>query len=215
MRETLAPDGPVMQFFSHCLDLIIVSILFSISCIPVITIGCALSSAYYAIVKAVRQGEGHVVKAYFHSFGQNWKQGLGLGILFDVVLAALFLNVWVILRNNMGNAGIVFGAVFGAMLLIVFILMSYCFPILSRFECHWAGLLQTGVQFALCYGGKTVQLLVMEIVLIGGMVAGMLLMPVLVLILPGLIIFAQSQILEPLFVQYMPEGGEEHGTETI
>lgn len=214
MREMIAPEGPIMQFFARILDLVVISIVFAVSCIPVITVGCALTSLYYTIVKSIVHEEGHIVRNYFHGFRMNLGQGLVLGIICDLLLAVLIGNLIVIVMLGLGNIGIVFGAIFVAILLVVFVMMAYCFPILARFEVTFSGLLQTGFQLTLQYGKVSFQVLVMEIMLFLGIAAGLFSMPVLLIFWPGMIIYAQSKLLEPILMQYMQKE-EEHETEII
>lgn len=215
MKEIIAPEGPIMQFFSKTLDIAIVSILFTITCIPVITVGCALTSLYYTVVKSIYHAEGQVFKAYFHCFWKNLKQGLGLGILCDIIAGMMLGNLYLIIRMGLGNVGVVFGAVFLAILIVLFIIMSYGFPILARFEVTIGRLLQTSFQLSILHGTVTFQLLVMEIMLAASMVVAFITFPPLIIICPGLLSYAQAKVLEPVLQTYMPKGGEEHEAEII
>ncbi len=214
MREVIAPEGPIMQFFAKILDLVVISIIFVVSCIPVFTIGCALTALYYTLVKSIVHQEGHIVRHYFRGFRMNFKQALFLGVICDVLLAVLIGNLAVIAMLGLGNVEIAFGAVFIAMLLVIFVMMAYCFPILARFEVTYSGLLQTGFQLVLQYGRVSFQMLVMEIMLFLGIAAGLLFMPVLLIFWPGMVVYAQSKLLEPILMQYMQKE-EEHETEII
>lgn len=214
MRDVIAPEGPIMQFFARILDLVVISMVFMVTCIPVVTIGCALTSLYYTIVKSIVHEEGHIVRNYFRGFRMNWRQGLILGMICDVLLAVFIGNLAVIVLLGLGNIGIIFGAIFIAILLVIFVMMAYCFPILARFEVTLSGLLQTGFKLALQYGKVSFQLLVMEILLFLGIAFGLFSMPVLLIFLPGMIIYAQSKLLEPILMQYMQKE-EEHETEII
>ncbi len=215
MRDVIAPEGPIMQFFAKVLDMVMLSIVFTITTIPVITMGCALTSLYYAVVKAVCHGEGHSIKAYFHCFKVNLKQGLILGLIFDILVILLFGNLYMVLIMDMGTVGMVFGVIFIAVLLFVLVLAAYGFPVLSRFEVKIGGLLQTSFQMSVTHGSATFRLVVMEIMLFVGMVVAFILFPPIVIIWPGLIAYAQSKVLEPVLQEYMPKGGEEHETEII
>lgn len=216
MRETIAPEGPVMQFFARILDLAIVSILFTITCIPIVTVGCALTSLYYTVVKSVCHAEGQVLKSYFHCFRYNLKQSLGLGILCEVIAGVMIGNLYLIIRMDLGNAGILFGTLFLVILIVLFIMMSYGFPILARFEMTVWSLLQASCQLSVMHGKVTFQLLVMEIMLALSMLAAFITFPPLVILCPGVLSYAQAKVLEPVFERYMPKGGEqEHEAEII
>ncbi|MDO4167041.1 MAG: DUF624 domain-containing protein [Eubacteriales bacterium] len=215
MREVIAPEGPIMQFFAKILDMAIVSVIFTITSIPVITMGCTLTSLYYAVVKAVCRGEGHIVKAYFHCFKVNLKQGLAWGIVCDILVGVLLGSLYMVFAMDLGMAGVMFGAIFVAMLIVMLVLITYGFPVLSRFEVTLGGLLQTSVQMSVTHISVTVRMVVMEGMLLWGMVAAFIMFPPLVVIWPGLITYAQTKVLEPVLQEYMPKEGGEHETEII
>jgi len=47
-------DSPLMRFMTKLADLMILNLLFLITCIPVITIGAAWTSLYYVTLKMVK-----------------------------------------------------------------------------------------------------------------------------------------------------------------
>ncbi len=202
MKDIIAPEGSVMQFFAKILDMAIVSILFSVTCVPVITIGCALTSLYGAVARSIYQGEGGVVRAYFHCFRVNFKQGLGLGLLCGVVAALMLGNLYFVFTMDLGIVGMVFGACFLAVMVLLVIFMSYGFPILSRFEMKMGRLILSSFQMSLLHGSATFQLAVMETMLLAGMLFAFITFPPLVVILPGLLVYAQTKVLEPILQAY-------------
>ncbi len=205
MREIIAPDGPIMQFFAKILDMVIVSILFTVACLPVITIGCALTSLYYTVVKSIYHGEGQAVKAFVHCFKENFKQGMGVGILCVLVASLMFGNLYLVVTMDLGNVGMIFGALFLAILITLFVLMSYGFPLLSRFEVTVGRLLLSSFQMSVLHGGVTFRLAVMEIMLFAGMAFAFYTFPPLVILWPGLLGYAQAKVLEPVLQTYCSE----------
>lgn len=203
MRDVIAPEGPVMQFFARIFDMVVVSIVFTVTCIPLITAGCSLTALYYAVVKAVYQGEGHVVKAYFHCFRINGKQGLGLGIGSVILSAVLLGNLYLVFTMDLGMIGMIFGILFLAMIFVMLVLVSYGFPVLSRFEVQCAGLLQSVIQISVTHLSATFQLFVMEIMLFVGMAAAFVLFPPIIIIWPGLLAYAKAKVLEPILQEYI------------
>ncbi|MDE6851227.1 MAG: YesL family protein [Lachnospiraceae bacterium] len=205
MKEIIAPEGPIMQFFAKILDMVIVSILFTVTCIPVITIGCALTSLYYTVTKSIYRGEGGTVRSYCHCFQVNFKQGLGLGILCDIVAAIMIGNLYLVATMDLGNVGVLFGAIFLVICLLLLVLMSYGFPLLSRFEVKLGGLLLSSFQISVLHGSVTFQLVVMEAMLLAGMLFAFITFPPLVILLPGLLGYGQAKVLEPVLQTYMQE----------
>ena len=87
-------DSPLMTFLSKMADLMILNLLTLICCIPIITAGDAMTALYYMTVKMVKNEECYLVKGYFKSFKENFKQAtiiwliaLLVGIIMIVVFA--------------------------------------------------------------------------------------------------------------------------------
>ena len=75
-------DSPLMRFMTKVADLMILNFLFIVTSLPVVTMGAAWTALYYVTMKMVKDEEGAIVKAYFHSFRQNFRQAtvLWLGV---------------------------------------------------------------------------------------------------------------------------------------
>ncbi len=133
MKGLFRMEGPLFDGLSRMADLIIINLIFVVCCIPVVTAGAALTGLSYVMLKIKDKEEGYVIKSYFKSFKQNFRQATVIWLLMLAfafvlyidfrmlsLLGGLFHNVmWVLL----------FFAVF-----IWAILLIYVFPLLSRFD---------------------------------------------------------------------------------
>lgn len=64
-------------------DLIVLNLLFLVCCIPVVTIGPAITALHYVTTKMAGEKDGTpVVGNFFKSFRANFRQGVLMGILF-------------------------------------------------------------------------------------------------------------------------------------
>lgn len=98
MNSIFSYDSPLMQILMYIGDLIILNVLFLVSCIPIFTIGAAQAGLYTAIrVLNDKEDDSSVIAAYFRGFKSGFltvtvSWGL-LGILFLLVaFAAIFAN---------------------------------------------------------------------------------------------------------------------------
>ena len=71
-------------------QLVILSVLWMLLMLPVVTSVSATASLYYAVMKAVRRDRGDPVKEFFSCFRRTWKTGC-LHSLLAVVLMGLML----------------------------------------------------------------------------------------------------------------------------
>ena len=81
MSNFLNPENSVMQFLARVCDYLILNVVFILSCIPIFTVGAALSALYTVSFKMIRKEDGYVLKRYFKAFCANFKQGTILWLI--------------------------------------------------------------------------------------------------------------------------------------
>ena len=82
-------NSPFFRLITNIGNLILVSILWIIGCIPIVTIGASTAALYYTCVKVIRHGRGYLFSSFLQSYRSNLKQGIVvtlLGILISFVL---------------------------------------------------------------------------------------------------------------------------------
>ena len=78
------PDNFLWSTISKIIDLVVLSLVWVLCSLPLVTIGAASAALYYSIVKCVRRGRSHAVREFFHAF----KDALGKGIIAELIWAA-------------------------------------------------------------------------------------------------------------------------------
>ncbi len=126
-------DSPLMQGLGKIADLFILNILFIVSCIPIITIGPALTALYTITLKAARNEESYIFRGYLKAFKDNFKIGT---LSWLIVLIAGFV-LWADFRI-LGSMPDSIKTVMSVFLLLAFFLYlitaTYLFPYIARFE---------------------------------------------------------------------------------
>ena len=80
----LRPDTPVGQILTWICNLLLLSLLFLVFSLPVITVGVAVL-ALYEEVYAVREGrDGILIRDYFDAFRRNLRKGFGMLAVYAV-----------------------------------------------------------------------------------------------------------------------------------
>ena len=92
-------DSPVMVFLSKMADLMILNLLTLLLCIPIITAGDAITALYYMTIKIVKGEEGYIVRGYFKSFKENFKQATLIWLMV-LVLGIVLIGDFMILSNS-------------------------------------------------------------------------------------------------------------------
>lgn len=127
-------ENPVIRFLNKMTDLFVLNLLFLICCIPIVTIGPALTAMHYVNLKSVRYGDGYVVKRFFQAFRQNFLQSAIAGgvMLFLGIIFWMDISFW--LRSGSGMFSSVMLMVSACFAFIVAIVAMWIFPIIAKTE---------------------------------------------------------------------------------
>ena len=93
MSRFFNPDNPIMEFIAKIFDLILLNLIFIFSCVPIITIGASTSALSYVTLKMVRNEEAYIVRSFFKSFKDNFKQATIINLIMIAVGAVLYLDL--------------------------------------------------------------------------------------------------------------------------
>ena len=90
-------DSPLMSALNKLADLISLNILVIICSLPVFTIGASMTALHYVVLKMVRNEEGYIIKSFFKSFKQNFRQATIIWLIL-LVLIGVLIGDFLILR---------------------------------------------------------------------------------------------------------------------
>lgn len=199
-RNLFNPDSGLMITMAQITDCIFLSLFFLLGCFPVVTMGASFAALYDAAFRAYRQGDKHAWQRFWKVFRENWKAGILPTVVFLAVFAALakgLITLW-----NGAAAGTVSWMVFsgGAFAgVLVMGILSVLFPVLSRFENSFGGLLKNTVFLAMANLPRTLVLGILN--------AAALLLCVRyvfpLFFLPALAALMGSLLIEPMFKPYL------------
>lgn len=131
MKTTLA--NPVLDFINTLCNFVVLNLVFLISCLPVITIGTALSSLYYVTLREARGEYGYLVRTYIKEFRKNLKSGTAAFAVLFVIGAVILFNLafWF----NLGGipAAVITGLMAVGAIVWLFT-FTYTFPLIARFN---------------------------------------------------------------------------------
>ncbi len=87
-------ENPVDCFLNKMADLILLNLIFLLCCIPVVTIGPAITALYAVSLRSVRYGDGYVIQTFFRSFKQNFKQSFVAGMIGLLFVCLLVIDLF-------------------------------------------------------------------------------------------------------------------------
>ena len=189
-------------FINKLSDMIIISIVFVLTCIPVITMGAAGTALYYTVQKVIKRGQGYLLKEYFGAFKRNFKQCTLVWIFFLLPMLALFTAMFIL--NEYRILGFFFGNFFvipGAVIIILAAYQIGVFSYMARFEGGIKEVLKNALIIGVLNPGRTVAC---TILFFAGFAAVFYILP-LFIILPGLICYCFTVLLESAYRRYMTE----------
>lgn len=133
MSKLFDIDSPIMRFLSRMADMIILNLLVMVCCIPIITVGAAFTAMHYVLLKMVRDEEGYLIRGFFKSFVQNFKQATLIWLMILVVII-VFAGDWFIFSYSGVTfpKALIVGVI--AVGVIVSMVAMYVFPLLARFD---------------------------------------------------------------------------------
>lgn len=163
MRKFLNLDSPFMMFLSNLTDIVILNVLFLLCCIPVITIGPAITAMHYVTLKMVKDEDGYLLKSFFKAFKENFKQSCIAWMVF-LAITVVFLLDYKILKTAGMEENKIFMIVIGSIYLFICITAMYVFPLLSRFENTLKQTVKNALLISILHIFKTIIMAVIYVV---------------------------------------------------
>lgn len=207
MKELFNMDNGLFRFLGRVADLMILNILFLVCSIPIITIGASITGMYYVTLKIAENEEGYIVRGFFKSFRENFKQAtimwliiLGVGIVLGMDL--------MIMRNADNTLGNALRIAITALGVIYLVITSYVFPTLARFYNSIKNTFRNAFLMSIAHLPYTLLILVITVapVILTFLNGYTLWYGLLLWLLFGfsLIAYGNSFFLKRIFAKYMP-----------
>lgn len=133
MYEIMHSDNRLFQILSRLGDLIALNLLFVVTCLPLVTVGSALSAMYSVLFRLLDEEETPVLRTYWKAFKQNFKPSLPLWLPMAAIALLLVVNN-VLLQNMSGSLVSVYSVVVMIAQVLYLCVFSYLFPMLALFE---------------------------------------------------------------------------------
>lgn len=189
--------NPLFSLLNLLGQLILLSILWTVCCLPIITVGASTVALYYTVVKVLRRNQDSLFAAFFRGFRNNFLQSLNINMVFLCYFGILAYFAIPRLSAAQSGADIGFYALVGLAILGA-LPLSFVYPTISRFY-HKGGAL---VRFLLMVIGKHPHIVLGCTLLLAAGILLVLSNPAALLFVPGVVCYVQSLLLEPVFRKY-------------
>lgn len=163
MRRFFDMDSPFMQGLIRFTDLMILNLLTLICCIPIVTIGAAVSALYSAVGRMQRD-EGHLFSNYFEGFKVNFRKGTCLWLIMAPILGILIFALGYYTGGNLTPRLSSIGGIIVCIGIVIWcMVLAWVFPLQSRFENTVRGTLRNASICALAFLWRTIPVTVLNI----------------------------------------------------
>jgi uncharacterized membrane protein YesL len=158
MKSIFSHEGVLFRITERIGNLILLNLLYLITCIPIVTIGPATAALHYVTLKYAANEEDRVWEPFMHSFKQNLKQGILVGLITTFVGVGLAFSMYYIYQ--MVSAGLALDKVVMVIVSLTCILYlmanAYIYPLLARYENSIKQMLRTALLLAIRHLPATV-----------------------------------------------------------
>ena len=192
-------DNAFFRFMGKLFDVVALNLVFIIVCIPLVTIGPAISALYYASVKSIRRDRSYPIKEFFKAFKRDFKQSFIVGLILVLAAAIIYVDIRFVvdyIKNNFTAMRYVY-LVIG---LVISFISVYIFPLISRFSLKISGLFRLSFYLAIRHLLTTI---VSIILLFGGFVLVYISAGLALLFVPVLVNLLISIMMEKVLVKCM------------
>ncbi len=195
-------DNMFFRGFDKALNVVYISVLWIVFCIPIFTVGASTTAMYYSVNKVLRHGRSYVFKEFLGAFKRNFKQSTIICLILLAATALMAVDAFIMKQfydagNSMGKLYVVFVVLF----FFEVAWATYIFPSIARFENTTKAYLKNAALMAIAHLPQTILMIVMLIVFVGFY----MIFPPLILFIPAAFMWVWSMILERIFRKYMSE----------
>jgi uncharacterized membrane protein YesL len=217
MKDFFSLDNPFNRFMTLVFDIALLSILFAVCSLPVVTFGASAAALYSVMLRRVRNEEGAILKGFFQAFRENFRQGTIAGLIFIAINLLMFLDYRLIsVIQNVTLAAVSAAAIMMVVLMTAGV-FAYVFPLIARYENSLRAAFNNAWRLAVINLPKTIVLVVLNNLPILFLVLRTdIFVPFIMLwcfILAGTAAYINSKILRGIFDKLFPDetAGDESG----
>lgn len=204
MKRLFDLDSSLVLFLDELVDVVILNVICLICCIPIITIGPAVTAMHYVTIKMVRGETGYIAKAFFKSFRENFKKSFVVWMIF-LLITAFFVIDYKILQAAGIEEHKTIAIIIASIYLFVCITVMYIFPILSCFENTLRQTIKNAFFMSILHFIRTILMAVIYMVPFMILQLGFNMIAVFLLLGLSGPAYINSFIWKGIFKKYMPE----------
>ena len=203
------PDSRIMIFLSRVADLVILNILWLVSCVPVVTIGASTTAMYHVIRHWQKDSVSSIMRDFFQSFKEDFKQATPVYLILLIPTVAVVMNAMLIFNpdNSAAVPSYLLVIWFISALILLFI-SSFVYPVMAFFADSIFKTLRNAMVLALANLPRTILISILNllpVILLFVNLSFFLQSSIFWLLIGGaLVAYLNMSILKPVFKKLVP-----------
>ncbi len=151
-------DSRLYRWLEVFTNLLILDLIWLVSCLPVITIYPATTAMFGVTRDWVRKGDTGILGVFVARFRENFKQSFGIGLLWTLIGLGLGLDLYLVVQMA-PLPKTVFGSLLAIMLLLYTFTSLYLFPVMVHYDAGWQTVLKNSFLLSISQLGITIRCL--------------------------------------------------------
>lgn len=162
MKNLFHFDGPLFQALNQITDMVILNVLCTLCCLPVVTAGASIAAAHKIAQGRLFKSETPIARSFFRAFKENFKQASIVWLVTMVIVAVAMLDMHLVTNFFEGaSANIMFGLLV-VVIIIVASVLSYLYPLIVRYQNTLRNHLYNAFMLALARLPLTILMLILN-----------------------------------------------------
>ncbi len=153
-------DGPVMQVLNKIANLMILNFLTILCCLPIFTVGAALTALHYMCLKIIRNEDTYICKGYFKAFKEAFKPATKVWLIVIVVVGVLAGDYYIMAKSEM-EFNYWFKAILGAIAIFVIFTIAMVFPVMAKFTNTTLQTIKNALAISILQFPKTILMIIL------------------------------------------------------
>lgn len=126
-------DSRFSRALNRLTELVLLNFVFILTCIPVFTIGAAITALYSITLKMVRNEEGYIIQGFFKDFKNNFKQATAFWLI-ELILFFQLRVLFVAAAVNGGRMIQIYTVITWTLGILYSLYFLFVFPLTATFQ---------------------------------------------------------------------------------
>lgn len=191
----------IMRWFGKVGEFCILSLLWLLCCLPVLTIFPSCIALYDSIVHCLHGNEDGPYRRFFRTFKAELLRGICLDVMWLAIGFLLIYGFNITTIASKGTLSAIYPMLYAGTMLIPIAMIAWIIPIQARFYYKFTELHSTALSMLIIHLPTTAAVLGIQLVSI----LLVLVLPPMLVLIPAICVTVQSWLFEKVFKKYIEE----------